>query len=136
MRGWLLLSIALASCTKRDPPGIAAVHEISDAAPKETLPSVRTKGDVETFDHKRVHVFGTYDVEPVHPHKKGGRMTTIVLSDATHVSRSYGWVRAETAFVNKRVKVTGVITKGPPDPMMQSISGPHVQLESIELASG
>jgi hypothetical protein len=136
MRQALLLTIALVSCAKRDVHEIAPVSEVKEAGPKESLPSVRSAADIATFDHKRVNLFGTYDVEPVHPHKKGGRMTTIVLSDGTHVYRSYGWVKAETAFVNKKVRVTGVVTKGAPDPMLQSVGGPHVVPESIELAEG
>jgi hypothetical protein len=129
--------LALAGCARREAPEIVPVREPSkDAGEAEKLPIVRTKSDVATFDRKRAVVFGTYEVEPVHPHKKGGRMTTIVLSDGTHVYRAYGWMKAETAFVNKRVKVTGVITKGAPDPMMQSVGGPHVQPEKIELAEG
>lgn len=136
MRPLLLMTIALASCARRDVHEIAPVSEVKDAGATETLPSVRTAAELATFDHKRVSLFGTYDVEPVHAHKKGGRMTTVLLSDGTHVYRSYRWVKAETAFVGKKVKVTGVVTKGPPDPSLQAILGPHVVPERIELAEG
>ncbi|MGZ3422953.1 MAG: hypothetical protein ACXVEF_38965 [Polyangiales bacterium] len=137
MRWLWLASLIAISCARRDETKIAPVHETKEAGTLEELPLVRSKADVETFDHKRAIVLGTYQVEPVAPHhKKGGRMTTIVLSDGTLVSRAYGWVKAETAFVNKRVRVTGVVTKGAPDPMLQSVGGPHVQPEKIELAEG
>jgi len=126
----------LCGCARQDDAKIAPVHEITDAAPPERLPEVRTKTDIDANDHKRVVMLGTYDVEPVRLHKKGGRMTTIVLADGTHVYRAYGPVKSELAFVSHKVRVTGIITKGPPDPMMQSVGGPHVDLESLRLEDG
>src|SRR5258708_34542507 len=63
-------------------------------------------------------------------------MAGLVVVDGTHVYRAYEWVKSETAFVGKHVRVTGVVTKAAPDPMLQSVMGPHVQPEKIELADG
>jgi hypothetical protein len=81
-------------------------------------------------------VVGWYDVEPVNAHKKGNHMTAIVLADGTFVWRAYGAVKSELGYASRKVRVTGVVTKGPPDPFVQAVSGPHVKLENITLENG
>ena len=84
--GAIAALVLIASCARREDAKIAAVHEDKDVVAHEQLPVVRTKADVVMFDHKRVVMLGIYDVEPVHHHKrKGGHLTSIVLSDGTMV---------------------------------------------------
>lgn len=134
----LLVAAILLGCARPDGGRIGPVSEgaAESAAAPAGPAEVRTKGDIARLDGQRVVVVGRYDVELVSAHKKGGRLTSIVLADGAHVYRAYGPIRAELGFVNRHVRVTGKITSGPPDPMMQSVGGPHVALERIELEGG
>ncbi|MBI2389117.1 MAG: hypothetical protein HYV09_05830 [Deltaproteobacteria bacterium] len=134
----LLVVLLLLGCTRRDAAKIGPVAEgAADGKPAPTgLAEVRTRQDITRLDGQRAIVVGRYDVELVSAHKKGGRLTSIVLADGTHVYRAYGPIKAELGFVNRHVRATGKITSGPPDPMMQSVGGPHVALEHLELEEG
>lgn len=134
MKRWLLL-LALAACGRKG-EAIGSVKESKDSAPPASLPVVRTLLDIEAADGKRAVVYGLYGVEPIHPHQKGGRRTSIVLSDGAFLHRGFGVIPSELGFVNKLVKVTGVVTKTAHGPQVQTVGGPRVQVETIDLAPG
>lgn len=99
------------------------------------LPSVRTKADLARHDRRRVVVEGWYEIVPV-PGGKKAQPAYVVLSDGTRVIRSYRPIVDELGYANRRVRVTGTVTIGPPDPRMQAMAGPHVDAERVELAAG
>ncbi|MBK7401032.1 MAG: hypothetical protein IPJ34_33455 [Myxococcales bacterium] len=135
MKLWYVLFVVLSACSRKGDE-IGSVKESKDAAPPASLPIVRTILDIEAADRKRAVVYGLYSVEPIQPHQKGGRRTSIVLSDGVFLHRGFGVIPSELGFVNKLVKVTGVVMKTAPDPHVQTVGGPRVQVETIELAPG
>ncbi|MBI2392386.1 MAG: hypothetical protein HYV09_22560 [Deltaproteobacteria bacterium] len=143
MRALVLLALvaaggAGAGCGRREPPAAVAVPgEARDAIAEtpEALPTVRVLGDIAANGGRRVVVEGLYEIDPI-AQGKGGHLTWIVLADGTRVSRWYGAVADELGFADRRVRVTGVITAGPPDTKIQALLAPHIQPERIELAPG
>jgi len=133
------LAPALAGCGRREAPAAVAVTgETRDAATDgaiDGLPRVRVLADIAAHGGQRVIVEGFYEVDRLGK-GKGGYLTWIVLADGTRISRSYGARKEEMGFVERQVRVTGVLTAGPPDPMMQSLMAPHIRVEKIELAPG
>ncbi len=130
--------LLLAACARREDPTIAPVAERQPTravVESGDLPLVRTKDDLARHDHQRAIVEGWYEIAPV-AGGKGAQPAYVVLVDGTRVIRSYGPVLAELAFANRRVRVTGSVTLGPPDSSLQAMSGPHVQAERVELAPG
>lgn len=143
MRALVLLACvagagAGAGCGRPEPPAAVAVPaETRDALAdtQEALPVVRVLGDIAANSGRRVVVEGLYEIDPI-ARGKGGNLTWIVLVDGTRVSRAYGAVADELGFGDRRVRVTGVITAGPPDSKIQALLAPHVQPERVELAAG
>lgn len=126
------------ACARREDPTIAPVSEQRSklaVAESSELPTVLTKADLARCDGRRAIVEGWYEIVPV-PGGKKAQPAYVVLVDGTRVIRSYRPIADELAYANRRVRVTGSVTVGPPDAMMQAIMGPHVQAERVELAPG
>ncbi len=135
MRRSLVLLAILSGCTRREAP-IVRVHEDMDSkSPPEELPRVRVKADLAKYDGMRAVVEGIFEVDPVVQGKKA-QLASIVLSDGTRVVRSYSPIQADLPLIGRHVMATGVVTKGPPDPMAQAVMAPHVKVESLVLAPG
>jgi hypothetical protein len=130
--------LLLTACARRDDPTIAPVSErrpkIAVVEPGE-LPLVRTKVDLARHDHRRVVVEGWYEIVPV-PGGKAAQPAYVVLLDGTRVIRSYRPIPSELGYADRRVRVTGNVTIGPPDARIQAMAGPHVEAERVELAAG
>lgn len=118
-------------------PTDGEVHDVAAVSPA-VLSHVRVLADIAAHHRERVIVEGTYEIEPLRPRAghKGGNLTWIVLDDGTRVSRSYGAIRDEYGYVDRRVLATGTITSGPPNPNLQSLLAPHIIVETVALESG
>lgn len=126
------------ACARREDPTITPVSEQQrkvDVVDADALPSVRTKADLARYDRRRVVVDGWYEIVPI-PGGKKAQPAHVVLIDGTRVIRSYRPIVDELGYANRRVRVTGTVTIGPPDSRLQAMMGPHVQVEQLELAAG